>query len=358
MKNEVKKLLIIFYQSCMIFFIWFAFTGCKSQMNNIRINQLPAIDSTVSFRGIYAVSDTKVWATGSSNAIFRTNNGGQSWEQMIVDDSLTLDFRDVHITSVGDIFVMSSGPGNQSRIYRSSDNGGTWNISYINPHDEGFLNSIAFWNDSTGIAVGDPVNGQIFILATHDNGNSWNAAQPGTVPPALLGEIGFAASGTSVVVSGDSLAWIGTGGPEARVYYTTNLGTSWHVTNTPLLHGGETTGIYSVQFFSENIGFIAGGDYTTPDSMVATFGRSIDGGKSWRLVGNQQVPFQTAIDQVNSNQEIFISTGTAGTYFSINGIYWNLLTDIGFNCLSAAPSGKIIWLAGANGRVAQIIVND
>ncbi len=254
-KNEVKKLLIIFYQSCMIFFIWFAFTGCKSQMNNIRINQLPAIDSTVSFRGIYAVSDTKVWATGSSNAIFRTNNGGQSWEQMIIDDSLTLDFRDVHITSVGDIFVMSSGPGNQSRIYRSSDNGETWDISYINPHDEGFLNSTAFWNDSTGIAVGDPVNGQIFILVTHDSGSSWNVAQPGTIPPALPGAIGFAASGTSVAVYGDSLAWIGTGGPEARVYYTTDLGTSWHVTNTPFLHGGETTGIYSVQFFQRKYWF-------------------------------------------------------------------------------------------------------
>ena len=353
----MKNLLILIHLTFGTFLISLPFIGCNSLMKNLQINQLTSIDSTISFRGIYTVSDSEVWITGSNNSVFRTINNGNSWNKIVINDSLTLDFRDVHVNNRGEIFIMSSGPSRKSRIYCSTNRGIAWDTKYVNPYKDGFLNSIAFWNDSTGIAVGDPVKNRIFILLTKDGGISWHESEISAIPPALPGEIGFAASGTSIAVFRDSLAWIGTGGSQARIYYSTDIGNSWNVVNTPILHGGETTGIYSVQFLDEYTGYIAGGDYNAPESTDSTLGFTKDGGQSWKLIGNQQVPFQSAIGKIQSKYEYFISTGTAGTYYSKDGINWELLTDLGFNCLSTSPTGKAIWLAGSNGRVAQIIVN-
>ena len=71
---------------------------------------------------------------------------------------------------------------------------------------------MAFWEDGKGVAFGDVINGKIMILLTDDQGKTWKEAAADNIPEAVAGEVGFAASGTSLVTGEEGKAWIGLGG--------------------------------------------------------------------------------------------------------------------------------------------------
>ena len=86
--------------------------------------QFTSVDTNL--RGIAAVvhrSATILWATGSKGAILRSTDAGQTWTPVRIDDAGTLDFRGVQTFDGKAVYVMSSGDGGQSRIYKSADGG-------------------------------------------------------------------------------------------------------------------------------------------------------------------------------------------------------------------------------------------
>ena len=69
-----------------------------------------------------------------------------------------------------------------------------------------------FWENGKGLTFGDSKDGKM-ILLTDDYGKSWRVAE--NIPEAAEGEVGFAASGTSLVTVEGGRAWIGLrGGPK------------------------------------------------------------------------------------------------------------------------------------------------
>ena len=81
------------------------------------------------------------------------------------------------------------------------------------------------------------------ILATDDSGKTWTKIPDLGMPLALAGEGAFAASGTCLVVQGDSNAWFGTGGgATARVFRSTDRGRTWAVADTPIRAGSRLIG--------------------------------------------------------------------------------------------------------------------
>src|ERR1051325_2079528 len=120
---------------------------------------------------------------------------------------------------------------------------------------------MSFWDANNGIAFGDSVDKQFYILITTDGGRVWSRIAPNNLPPALENEGAFAASGTNIAVFGKSYAWIGTGAAsKSRVLRTTDGGRSWQVADTPLA-SGPSAGIFSIAFRDAKHGVIAGGDY-------------------------------------------------------------------------------------------------
>ena len=89
---------------------------------------------------------------------------------------------------------------------------GNFSIVYKNDDPASFLNCMDFWEDGKGVAFGDVIDGKIMILLTEDFGKTWRQAAPENIPDALEGEVGFAASGTSLVTEEGGKAWIGLGG--------------------------------------------------------------------------------------------------------------------------------------------------
>ncbi len=168
--------------------------------------------STSELRGLSALDATHAWASGSGGTILRTRDG-KTWEKLPAPTGgEALDFRDVEALNGNVIVLMSAGPGDASRIYRSTDGGATWTHAHTNPEKDGFYDAIAFFDAQDGLVLGDPVNGKFRIRATHDGGATW-ASDPGQVMPAAWeGEGAFAASGTCLfALKGGNDAWFVTG---------------------------------------------------------------------------------------------------------------------------------------------------
>src|SRR5208282_2691550 len=83
----------------------------------------------------------------------------------------------------------SSGPGDQSRIYHTIDAGQHWNLQFTSTNPKAFFDSIAFWDPTHGIVLGDPIpddSGQLkFQLLITADGQSWTPIPPSQLPPAL-----------------------------------------------------------------------------------------------------------------------------------------------------------------------------
>ena len=77
--------------------------------------------------------------------------------------------------------------------------------------------------------------------------------------------------------------WFATGGKTARVFHSGDRGQSWEVVDTPMVHGPDSAGIFSIAFRDAMHGVIAGGDYKHPNDDGPNLAFTEDGGKTWTL---------------------------------------------------------------------------
>ncbi|HXJ90864.1 MAG TPA: hypothetical protein VMS18_28900 [Candidatus Binatia bacterium] len=275
--------------------------------------------TTENLRGINVVSRQVAWASGTHGTYLRTVDGGQTWTPAQVPDAIGLDFRAVVAFSADEAFLMSAGPGDQSRIYHTSDGGQHWQLQFTNPNPKGFFDSMAFWNPKHGFVLGDPIpdeSGKLhFELLKTEDGQNWQPIPPSQIPEALAGEGAFAASnsciailqskggaGTSSSTRNDDI-WFATGGKAARVFHSSDGGRTWQVSNTHILQGSESAGIFSIAFRDAQHGVIAGGDYKHTDEDGPDLAFTTDAGKTWTLSTLKPQAFFSAVaydQQVNA----------------------------------------------------------
>src|SRR3984885_5681913 len=254
--------------------------------------------TTESLRGVSAVSRQVAWASGTQGTYLRTTDGGHTWIAAQVPDAGALDFRGVVAFSAAEAFLLSAGPGEQSRIYHTSDAGQHWQLQFTNRNPKGFFDSIVFWDAKHGVVLGDPVADEAgnetgneagrlkFEVLLTEDGQNWRAVAPAPLPEAKEGEGAFAASNTCIAIvpsTSDSNIWFATGGKVARFFHSCDRGRSWQVFDTPMVHGLESTGIFSIAFRDALHGVIAGGDYKHPHEDGPNLAFTEDGGKTWTL---------------------------------------------------------------------------
>jgi photosystem II stability/assembly factor-like uncharacterized protein len=260
-------------------------------------------------RGVSAVNATIIWASGTHGTYLRTTDAGKSWTTAQVPGAEKLDFRDVEAFSADEAYLLAAGPGNQSRIYKTTDAGQHWSLQFTNTDPQGFYDCFAFWDRNHGIAVGDPVDGRFELLTTDDGGVHWTQHPTRSRPQALPREGAFAASGTCIAVQGKNNVWFATGGPAARVFRSTDRGHSWRVAETPLAHGNDSSGIFSITFHDAQHGLIAGGDYQHPDADGPNLATTNDGGAIWQLLPAHPQFYFSVIGFFGSQGGDFLSVG-------------------------------------------------
>ena len=313
--------------------------------------------TTAEFRGLVATSASVVWASGRRGSVARTTDGGATWTVDSVPGASGLDFRAIAPRNDRLAWVMSAGPAESSQvqIFRTTD-GTSWVKQFSTSQQGVFLDAIAFWDDSHGIAIGDPVGGKLFILVTDDGGARWSQVPTDAAPPALPGEGAFAASGTCLFVQGSSNAWIGTGSAaRARVFRSTDRGRTWRVADTPIHAANSASGVFSVAFSDERHGVAVGGEYSKPKMEFDNVAISDDGGASWRRArGPLPRGFMSAVAFVpGTGGRQLVAVGLAGTARSDDaGESWTMVDTVAYNSISFAPNGDA-WAAGPRGRIAK-----
>src|SRR5262245_39497436 len=312
--------------------------------------QAQAIDTKADFRGLCVVSPKVTWVSGTKGTYARTTDGGKNWSVGSVPGAEKLDFRDVEAFGEMTAYLLSAGPGDASRIYKTVDGGKSWALQFKSADPAAFLDALAFWDEKNGMALGDPVQGQFQLLVTTDGGANWKPLAAKTLPPALPGEGAFAASGTCLVTHGNSDVWFVTGGAKAaRVFHSKDRGQTWEVSETSILAGGESAGIFSIAFRDKQHGMLVGGDYRKPDDTGATAATTSDGGKTWTLL-DKRLPFRSAVAWAKDR---WVAVGTSGSHVSQdNGDTWRLLDKENYNSVGFTSNGEG-WAAGPKGRIVK-----
>ncbi|MBG6097947.1 WD40/YVTN/BNR-like repeat-containing protein [Nocardioides luteus] len=308
------------------------------------------VDTTQGFRALDAVDAETAWVGGDRGGMFRTTDGGDTWDEVSPPGSDGLLFRDVEARSAREAVVLSIGEGEASRIYKTIDGGATWTETFRSAEPTAFYNCVDFWpGGERGIAMSDPVGGEWRIITTSDGGDTWEIAD--TQGLEAPGEFGYSASGTCLVTAGAHDAWIGGGGAAAKIYATHDGGRSWSSADSTIATG-EAAGVFGLGFRNPRQGIAVGGDFGLEDDGVDRAAYSTDGGRTWKN-SSDLGGYREAVDWIGGRTAIAV--GPNGSDISHdNGRSWKPFgaTQTRFHTVDCV--GDTCWAAGAGGRVGVL----
>jgi photosystem II stability/assembly factor-like uncharacterized protein len=294
-----------------------------------------------------------VWASGSNGVILRSTNEGTTWKQLSVAGGDDLDFRDIEAFGADSAYVMSSGGGDKSRIYKTTDGGQTWKLQYSDKRPGFFLDSLACDSKTHCLALSDPLDGKFLVLST-DDGEHWKELPRDNMPAALPKEGAFAASGTSIAICdrGENIYFGTGGGSAARVFHSRDGGHSWSAADTPIASGNPSSGIFSLAC-GDFLVVAVGGDYKEPAADKRAAAYSKDSGATWHLAEQQPGGYRSAVAEIGYGA--FAAVGPNGTDVSHgNGgesMHWQH-TDL-LNLNAASFEGQEGWAVGPKGTIAR-----
>jgi photosystem II stability/assembly factor-like uncharacterized protein len=305
--------------------------------------------STAGLRGIHSLGNGIVWASGAGGTVRRSEDTGYLWQTCTIPpDANKLDFRSIWAWDEKNALALSSGPGDQSRLYRTTDGCSSWKLLLTNPDSGGFWDGLLFLDQRHGVIYGDPspapgrTNHMRFsLLVTDDVGETW---APAADPEPLPGESIFAASNSAMTANGGEI-WLGTS--KARVLRTRNL-TDWQSAQTPLASGNDSSGVFSLAFRDQKHGVAVGGDYRKPKEATGTAAYTSDGGKHWSAPRKPPHGYRSAVAW-DEKDRAWVTVGTNGSDLSYDdGATWQWLDSGNWNALS------LPWAVGPNGQIGKL----
>ena len=327
------------------------FFSCKNEkketirdFNTVAIETILQ-DSLLNVRALEITRGKVVIATSEGATLIKKDNSNKFVELFKRDTIHNPNFRALACTTNSVFTISIANPG---LLYKNGV------LVYKEKHENVFYDSIEFWNDNEGFAIGDQTDGCMSIIVTRDAGNTWEKQSCEIAPKVIEGEAAFAASDTNIAIVGDA-TWVATGGRASRILYSSDKGNTWVVFDTPIIQGIETTGIYSIDFYDALNGFGIGGDYTKPKANELNKIKTIDGGKTWSIVAKGESPgYRSCVQYVpNSDATKLVAIGFEGIdYSNDSGNNWKHLSDEGFYTLRFLNDS--VAYAGGNGRVVKL----
>ena len=110
----------------------------------------------------------------------------------------------------------------------------------------------------------------------------------------------------------------------------------------------ESSGIFSLDFRSDSVGVVVGGDYKRPEGTIRTAAYSKDGGQSWKVSTTPPHGYRSVV-QWSESLKLWITAGTNGSDISRDdGKTWQPLDNGNWNALS------LPFVVGPNGRIARL----
>lgn len=299
----------------------------------------------VSLRGLSVVDDKVVWVSGSNGTIGRSTDGGQSWKFSTVKGFEKTDFRDIEAFNSSTAVIM--GIAEPAYILRTVDGGDSWTKVYQNNTPGIFLDAMEFWNDRSGIIIGDPINDILFVTRTFDGGKTWQDVPEKDRPVADSGEACFATSGTNIrTLKKDEAVFI-TGGLSSHIFIRDQK------IKLPIRQGTSTTGANSIAVKNPGIMIVVGGDFTEKDDTTRNCVITTDGGISWQFPTKSPAGYRGSVEYLQKKE--WITCGLNGVDMSNDdGMSWRPISNQSFHVVRKAKKGNAVYLAGANGTIGKL----
>lgn len=302
----------------------------------------------ISLRGLSVPDDKNIWVSGSNGTVGRSADGGETWKWFTVKGFEKTDFRDIEAFDGMNALIM--GIAAPAYILRTIDGGENWEVVYENKTNGMFLDAMEFWNEMSGIVIGDPVGGKIFIARSFNGGISWRALPYNNYPIADSGEAMFASSGTNIRKLNKQEAVFVTGGTKSRLFIRDKK------IDLPILQGKESTGANSIAVKDKKTMIIVGGDFNTKDATEKNCIITTNGGNSFKTPSTPPNGYRSCVEYLEKNK--WICCGLNGVDISEDdGNNWKAISQDGFNVCRKAKEGNAVFLAGKGGKIGKLI-ND
>jgi photosystem II stability/assembly factor-like uncharacterized protein len=315
--------------------------------------EIETSNTTADLRGIHSVGNGVAWASGTNGTVLRTEDSGYVWQTCAVPAGAEhLDFRGVQGFDANTAIVMSSGKGDLSRLYKTTDGCHTWKLIFTNPDADGFWDAIQFSDreqtssshEANGVLLGDPVDGVFAIFITQNGGDSWtrwNENDPKHLPKAANGESLFAASNQAAVMPGSngSFAFV-TGGTQSKIYLAFSSKSLGFIS-------GPSAGAFAIaaRRFSGSASadfMVVGGDYAKPDSpgssAFISSPRFVIGSRGFSRPNTPPHGYRSSV-AYDAGTKSWITVGPNGTDIS---------TDDGKNWRPVHPNAALQETSGAD----------
>ncbi len=307
-----------------------------------------AKDKKVSIRGLSVVNDNTFWISGTNGTVAYSVDGGININWMKVTGYDSVDFRDIEAFSSTEAIIM--GISEPAFILKTIDAGKTWKKVYENKTKGMFLDAMEWWNQQSGIVIGDPINGKPFFIRTFDEGETWQELGEKSMLPTLNdGEACFASSGTNIRAYGKSEAVFITGGTKSRFFK------GGKTIEIPIIQGSESTGANSVAVSKnkKNI-IIVGGDFNNKNETTKNCVVSTNKGKIFVESNIKPSGYRSCVEFITNKKAI--TCGLNGVDISNDaGLNWKNISTQSFHVCRKAKDGKTVYFAGANGTIGILI---
>lgn len=269
---------------------------------------------------VHAVDSSVVWAIGYDGTspknyiqeFSRTVNGGAYWDAGIIPNCSGLVPSMIFGLNADTAYcsMHRENGGNLQGIYVTRDGGKTWTHQSSAYYETAgsFPNTVHFFNDHDGWAMGDPIFNHFLIHTTVDGGTTWNYISETSLPAPLSGEYGI----TGYYSAAGNHVWFGTS--KGRVYHSPDKGYTWGVSTTTLANKW-----IDVEFADEFHGLAQDRSQGATGALSETF----DGGATWQAVATSGPVYNADLAFVPGTGNTWVSTGSgqqaSGASYSYDG---------------------------------------
>lgn len=320
-------------------FIFFPLTLLVSQSSSF---QKVTTNSYPSFNDIRFVNENTGWVVGLTGGIYKSSDGGQSWQEQ--RSNATLDLKTAFFLDDQKGFV-----GGANRYLLSTTNGGTtWKVDSISAitTTSASIYSIYFADNLRGWILASTSSAG-WILSTTDGGTNWTV---NLTTAKSLNKMNFFEPNKGIACGKDA----------ATLYYTSD-GINWTLAPTPLLGGFNYTrsDLRGVFMSSATDAHVVGWGTASAGLQPSIHLKTTNSGASWTYL-TQTEPNRTYDNLYNvwfkdATNGIAIGGASRGSVVvrtTDGGQNWIPITaPFGSTLYGISGIGNKLWLAGSSGLI-------